>query len=203
MGRDTTIEWAHHTLALELSCGRKRMLFSTRRARWNGLQMDFLVAILAQRKSIANLKSKLREVCIRLQMMGMQVTTLLVTTMLAGIVVTFKNSSTPEGIFHRAPGFFITLMPAISVGVMSSASRRSLLGNSADFSFGFGRVFYARSVAAAPLCSLTHLQPGLFTHFLSLHRRNKRLAALNPCRLDFLPGFLRVFHSIRYTFNPC
>lgn len=173
MGKNTGIEW----------CDLANRLFA----------VNVFVAFYAQCYTVILCQSQFRELCIRLNVMGMQVTSLAITAMLAGVAISFKYLLTPGGVFGGSPIVFVALIIAVNVIRVLLPPRSSFLHYLANKQFGFCRMAFANPPARLTFFSLAHGKPSMLGVFLPLNVDIRSL-------VDFFP--FTATHSRHFAERP-
>lgn len=90
--------------------------------------------------SIRDIKYKLRKFFYRLNMMSIEITTFIIATLLASVIISFIYGLSPLLIFRGIPiSFFVSSIVAIFIGMMSFAeySIHRIIGSNHPFSLSF------------------------------------------------------------------
>jgi hypothetical protein len=183
------------------------MLFS---AAFDGdrLEVDLLMAVLAQGDSVLHNEAKLGEAGIVLQVVGLKVAAAIVATVLAGVVVPGKHRFAPDTVGGRAPVEPVSLVLAVGIGVVILATLGAQLGLSGNFCPCFWSMFGANAVSVEKnkssrlvLLGRTHCCFGFSRMLASFERRRPSLGwlptfdpttGMTPGRLAIVPGAVRV-----------
>lgn len=137
-----------------------------------GLEVFEFVAVVAQRNSVRDFKSKLRKFGKRFDMMSAQIAAFATSAFSTGVFIALKNCRSPDFIFRRAATFQITLMFAVGISVMIFATRRPFSRNLANLFACLGSVLYPCSIAPSLFGRIAHFGFSLIRHFASLQRRH-------------------------------
>lgn len=172
MAIKTNIEWADRLQPQPFSAFEL-----TNVARASGLEVLKVVAGAAKCLAVGNVKSKLSEFCEWLNVVGPQVSTLAVTTLLAGVVIAGKNSVPPPSVFSLTPSVLPAFVGSVAPCVMvlpfwgcEECCRR-------DFSSHFNGPLLTFLWADLPNPGSGHFRLGFSGVALSFERRNAAFPA--------------------------
>jgi len=157
MAEDSKIEWTDHTFNPWRLTSWMRMILASTFSNWNRLEVNSFVAVPTQREAVRYFKPKGRVISERLDVMGLEVASLSVTAVLAGITVPNINVVSPSLILGRSAVTLVSLVFSVAVGVVIFSACRPLSRDSRDSGFCLGGVKLSDPVAWPTFRRTAHL----------------------------------------------
>ena len=179
--KESKIEWTDHTLKKPMAALCLAKIADTIR-----LEVFKFVAVVAERDSVGNFKSKFGVCLVWLDVVRSQVSAFVASAFLTSVTIMRKHGVAPQLVFWRAARVHGSLKISMRKSIMGISAWCPLASNLCNSALGFLRVLASNSVGFPTLCRNAHFETGLFGHSFALHWRNECEPTNNPCSFKFI-----------------